>query len=178
MAWTAPRLAATYRPIRTLATASTTATSSTGTITTITTTITTVTTSRHLPSAQWVIEEAEAHAARVGGWNTRGHHDKYPTCDVVVAECEALLEDEPRAFLGLLEEDEGDALEAVACAVNPRARVTPIAPGSCPDEDVRMAFEIEICASAPEREREPLSDLVRSNILDFGFRSGGDARSV
>ncbi|MED5263204.1 MAG: hypothetical protein VX574_12480 [Myxococcota bacterium] len=95
-----------------------------------------------------------------------------------IRECEALLEDEPRAFLGLLEGEEGDALEAVACAVNPRARVTPISPGSCPGEDVRLAFEIEICASAPEREREPLSDLVRSNILDFGFRSGGDARSA
>ena len=95
-----------------------------------------------------------------------------------VRECEALLEAEPRAFLGLLEEDDGDALEAVVCAVNPRARVTPIAPGSCPDADARLAFEIEIRHAAPERPPEPLSDLVRSNILDFRFRSGDRARSA
>ena len=32
----------------------------------------------------WVVAEAEKHAA--GGWNEAGHHDQYPTCDVVVAE--------------------------------------------------------------------------------------------
>jgi len=39
-----------------------------------------------------VVAEAEKHAAAAaGGWNDAGHHDKYPTCDVVVAESEALL---------------------------------------------------------------------------------------
>ena len=31
-----------------------------------------------------MVAEAEKHAA--GGWNEAGHHDQYPTCDVVVAE--------------------------------------------------------------------------------------------
>ena len=40
----------------------------------------------------WVVAEAEKHAAAAAeGWNDAGHHDKYPTCDVVVAESEALL---------------------------------------------------------------------------------------
>ena len=40
----------------------------------------------------WVVQEAERYsAAAEGGWNSAGHHDKYPTCDVVVAESEALL---------------------------------------------------------------------------------------
>ena len=40
----------------------------------------------------WVVAEAEKHAAAAaGGWNDAGHHDRYPTCDVVVAESEALL---------------------------------------------------------------------------------------
>jgi Flp pilus assembly protein TadD len=38
----------------------------------------------------WVIREAEAHAASLGGWDGRGHHDYHPTNDVVVAACASL----------------------------------------------------------------------------------------
>lgn len=91
-----------------------------------------------------------------------------------IGDCEALRDEAPRAFVGLLEGGDGDALEAVACAVNPRARVTPIAPEACGDAEaeVRLAFEVEIDDRVGERQPEPLSELVRSNILDFRFRSG------
>ena len=39
---------------------------------------------------EWVVGQAERHAARSDGWNVAGHHDQYPTTDVVVAESRAL----------------------------------------------------------------------------------------
>lgn len=36
---------------------------------------------------QWAVATAEAHAKSLGGWDGSGHHDHYPTNDVVVAEC-------------------------------------------------------------------------------------------
>jgi ankyrin repeat protein len=38
-----------------------------------------------------VIREAEAHAARHGGWNAKGHHDNYKTTDIEVTEVPAVL---------------------------------------------------------------------------------------
>ena len=90
-----------------------------------------------------------------------------------ICECDALQDVSPRPFLALLEgAEEPSALEAVACAVNPRARVRRVDPSVCcgPGEEKRLAWEIVIEPDALPREEEPLSSLVRSNIFDFSFR--------
>ena len=91
-----------------------------------------------------------------------------------IRDCEALRDASPRPFLALLERGGEASLTAVAAATNPRARVFAIDPEtvSSPGGQARLAWEIEIDPQASPREEEPLAALVRSNILDFRFRTG------
>ena len=86
--------------------------------------------------------------------------------------CAALEDILPRGILEPLFGGEAAALEAVVCAVNPRARVRAIDPADCyaAAGRAKLAFEIVLDPQAAAREEEPLAGLVRSNIIDFRFR--------
>src|SRR5262249_10516022 len=76
-----------------------------------------------------------------------------------IEECEAFAEGEPDGWLALLEDRESPGLDAVAAAVNPRARLTPIGP---------LAWRLEIHPDAEPRAEAPMANAVRvSNVARF-----------
>ncbi len=90
-----------------------------------------------------------------------------------IERCTALAEDEPDAWLALLD-DERPGFEAALVAVNPRARCRPLAPESI-DAEAQLAWEIEIDPSAQPRPESPMANAVRaSNAASFVFRDAAE----
>ncbi len=85
-------------------------------------------------------------------------------------DCEALRDQEPRAFLELLSDPEAPGFDAVVASVNPRARVRPEARGTSAAQAER-AWEIEIDENAEPWEEPPGTALVRSNVMNFRMQS-------
>ena len=86
--------------------------------------------------------------------------------------CAALAENEPEAWLALLE-DERPGFEALVNTVNPQARCRALAPElvDAGDRGVLLAWEIEIDPSAEPRPESPMANAVRaSNAAGFVFR--------
>ena len=80
-----------------------------------------------------------------------------------IEECEANAPGEPDGWLALLEDRESPGIDAVAAAVNPRARLTPIG---------RLAWKLEIDPRAEPRAESPMANAVRvSNVARFELES-------
>ena len=91
-----------------------------------------------------------------------------------IEECEALAEGEPAGWLGLLADRERPGGDAVAAAVNPRARCIPVDPASvhAPGRKPRLAWRIEIDPNAEPRAEAPMANAVRvSNVARFELES-------
>jgi hypothetical protein len=87
-----------------------------------------------------------------------------------IEECEAFAEGEPEGWLALLLDRERPGIDAVAAAVNPRARLTPVDPATvrAPGRKPRLAWRVEIDPHAEPRAEAPMANAVRvSNVARF-----------
>jgi hypothetical protein len=91
-----------------------------------------------------------------------------------IEECEAFAEGEPEGWVALLSERERPGLDAVAAAVNPRARLTPVDPAAvrAPGRKPILAWRVEIDPNAEPRAESPMANAVRvSNVSRFDLES-------
>ncbi|MFI5315667.1 MAG: hypothetical protein ACHQ6T_08195 [Myxococcota bacterium] len=87
-----------------------------------------------------------------------------------IEECEAFAEGEPEGWLALLLERERPGIDAVAAAVNPRARCVAVDPASlhAPGRKPLLAWRVEIDPNAAARAEAPMANAVRvSNVARF-----------
>ncbi len=91
-----------------------------------------------------------------------------------IEECEAFADGEPEGWLALLLDRERPGLDAVAAAVNPRVRVTPVDPSAvdAPGRKPLLAWRLEIDPAAEPRAEAPMARAVRvSNVARFDLES-------
>jgi hypothetical protein len=87
-----------------------------------------------------------------------------------IEECEAFAQGEPEAWVALLSDRESPGIDAVAAAVNPRARLVPLDPAGldAPGRKPVLAWRLEIDPRAEPRAESPMAAAVRvSNVARF-----------
>lgn len=87
-----------------------------------------------------------------------------------IEECEAFADGEPEGWLALLLDRERPGIDAVAAAVNPRARCIPVDPATLAASGRKpvLAWRIEIDPNTEPRAEAPMANAVRiSNVARF-----------